>query len=102
MEEASLFLRRLLTVWNPWALFDDSLYRVALSRMEWGILLWAIGVLLVVDLIRRVKGLTVEKYLHEEFLPFRWTILLILFFSVTVFGIYGPGFDPKQFIYFQF
>lgn len=100
--ESLLFIERMLTAWNPWVLFDDSLYRVALSRMEWGILIVAFVVLCLGDFVRYTKGVTVERFLHEECLPFRWLVLLALFFSVAVFGIYGPGFNPKQFIYFQF
>lgn len=96
------FISVILTDWNPWVLFDDSLYRVALSRMEWGILIVAIVVLFLGDLVRELKGVTIERFLHEECLPFRWLVLFILFFSVAVFGIYGPDFNPKQFIYFQF
>ena len=100
--EAVLFIKKIVMDWNPWALFDDSLYRVALSHMEWEILLAAILVLLLADIIRVQKGITIEKFLHEESLPFRWFVMLLLFFSIVIFGIYGPGYDPKQFIYFQF
>lgn len=34
--------------------------------------------------------------------PARWTVYLLLLFAVLIFGIYGPGFDASQFIYFQF
>lgn len=96
------YIGKILADWNPWVLFDDSLYRIALSRMEWGILIVAIVFLILGDLVRELKGVTIERFLHEECLPFRWMVLLILIFSIAVFGIYGPDFDPKQFIYFQF
>lgn len=102
ISDAMLFIEKIFLDWNPWVLFDESLYRIALSRMEWGILVGAIIVLLLADSIRFQKGITIEKFLHEEFLPFRWLVLLLLFFSIAIFGIYGPGYDPKQFIYFQF
>ena len=34
--------------------------------------------------------------------PIRWTAYLLLLFAVLIFGIYGPGFEASQFIYFQF
>lgn len=96
------FIHKIFADWNPWVLFDDSIYRISLSRMEWGILIVAIFVLFLGDLIKYTQGITIERFLHEECLPFRWLVLLVLFFSIAVFGIYGPDFDPKQFIYFQF
>lgn len=96
------FIGKILTDWNPWVLFDDSLYRVALSRMEWGILIVAIIFLFLGDLVRELKGVTIERFLHEECLPFRWGVLLLLCLSIAIVGIYGPEYDPKQFIYFQF
>ncbi len=102
LKNSMAFIGKIWNDWNPWVLFDESLYRVALSRMEWGILIVAIVVLFLGDLVRELKGVTIERFLHEECLPFRWMVFLLLFFSVAVFGIYGPDFDPKQFIYFQF
>ena len=32
----------------------------------------------------------------------RWGVLLVLIAAVAIFGIYGPGYDAQQFIYFQF
>lgn len=102
ISDALKFIYKIFADWNPWVLFDDSLYRVALSRMEWGILLVALGLLFLGDLVRYAKEMTIARFLHEECLLFRWIVLWLLFFSVAVFGIYGPDFDPKQFIYFQF
>ena len=31
-----------------------------------------------------------------------WGVLLALIAAVAIFGIYGPGYDAQQFIYFQF
>lgn len=32
----------------------------------------------------------------------RWAVYLVLIFAVLIFGVYGPGFEASQFIYFQF
>ena len=34
--------------------------------------------------------------------PLRWTLVLALLAVVLVFGVYGTGYDPQDFIYFKF
>lgn len=43
-----------------------------------------------------------DAFLAEQNLWFRWGVLLALIAAVYIFGIYGPGYDAQQFIYFQF
>ena len=31
-----------------------------------------------------------------------WGVLLLLMLAVAVFGVYGPGFDAREFVYFRF
>jgi hypothetical protein len=66
------------------------------------ILAIGIAVLFMVDLIRVKKKLTIGKYLLGEYAVFRIAVVLFLIMFTIVFGQYGPGFDSKEFIYFQF
>ena len=34
--------------------------------------------------------------------PARWLLALALLLSVLIFGVYGTGYDPQDFIYFKF
>ena len=34
--------------------------------------------------------------------PLRWLVALILLLCVFLFGVYGTGYDPQDFIYFKF
>lgn len=92
----------MLASWDPWTLFDGSIFRLGLSEMEMGILVASIVVLALIDGVRFVKGQNIADFLMEQNLWFRWVVCIGLIVAVYVFGIYGPSFTPSQFIYFQF
>ena len=96
------YIKRMFTRPNLWVLHDQSLYSIGLDRVEMNILIMSLVVLLLVDTIRYKKNITIEKYLKEQNIWFRWSVILIIFFATIIYGVYGPLYDPTQFIYFQF
>lgn len=96
------FIRRIFVYPDPWAWCNGALFSVGLSNVEFMIALISLGVLLAVDVIRYQKGVLLYEYLNTQSLWFRWAVYMLLFISIVVFGIYGPGYDAAQFIYFQF
>ncbi len=88
--------------YNPWVLFDSSLYNFGLDRQEAMILFVSILALIVVDIIRYTKNMNIGQFLIKQNLWFRWTVLIVLIVCCLVFGEYGMEFDSAQFIYFQF
>ena len=102
LKDSLRFITGFVTKWNPWTLFDGSLYALGLDRTEMKILTASLVILLLVDIVRAVKGMTLEKFLKSEMLWFRWLVLILLLAFIVVFGVYGPSFDAKSFIYFQF
>lgn len=93
---------RIFTQWNPWVLFDQSLYNLGLSQQEISIAVFAVLILILIDLVRYLRGKTLDKFLAEQCIWFKCGVLLFLLFYTLIFGIYGPAFEAKQFIYFQF
>lgn len=87
---------------TPWALFNGEIYTLGLERPEMNILLFSICILCLVDLIRYKKRITFDIFLRNQNLWFRWSVLLGLIILIFVCGKYGAGYDPQQFIYFQF
>ena len=69
---------------------------------ELRILALGIAVLAIFDLIKRRKGQTPDDYLMTRRLSTEWGVIIFLIVCIFVFGEYGPTFDPKAFIYFQF
>lgn len=65
------------------------------------VLVCAVALQILVSLLSEKKGEAAEG-IEKMVFPIRWTVYLILIFAVLIFGIYGPGFEASQFIYFQF
>ncbi len=95
-------IRSMFVRFNPWVLFDQSLYTLGLNVTEVHILLFALVILILVDGVRFFKGQTLEKFLNGQCLYFRWGIIFFLIFYIFIFGSYGIGYSAQQFIYFQF
>lgn len=100
--QIQFFFNRMFTRFNPWVLFDESLFRWGIDRREWGILAAALLILFVVDLLRYKKNRNFGDLLVKQNLWFQYVVLFLLIASIFVYGEYGINFDSNQFIYFQF
>lgn len=95
-------LYRIIARPDWWVLFDGSIYSWGLEQKEFHVMIFGLVVLLLVDLVKYHSGEKIDIFLKEQCLWFRWGVLLILFVSCVVLGIYGSGYDASQFIYSQF
>lgn len=100
ISEAVTMLKRTVTGWNPWILSDGSLYQLGLD--VWDFLILLLGAACV----GFVSAAGKKRNLHQEFLAQSWLFqgCVILFALIIwyLFGIYGPGFQPDNFIYYNF
>ena len=102
LADALAYIGRMFTRLDFWSLFNGELYQLGLERPEMNILFLGLVLLLLVDLIRYFRKERLDAFLSCQNLWFRWGVLLFLIVAVAVFGIYGPEYEAKQFIYFQF
>ena len=96
------FIERIATISNPWVLFDGGIFMLGLDSLEMFILVVSVSMLFVIDYIRYKKGITLDRFLFTQNMWFEWLVLIVLLLMILTFGKYGPSFDAKQFIYFQF
>ena len=102
IHDAIHYIERIFTRIDLWTLFDGTLYTLGLNRFEMNLLIIALFILMSVDLIKYIRKESIFEFLSKQNLYFRWFVMLFLIFYIIVYGKYGAGFDPKQFIYFQF
>lgn len=88
------------SLFNPWIFFDQSLYKLGLSRQEIQIGLCALLALVVVSHLQQ-KG-SVRQMLMKQNFVFRLLIFAVLLCVVITFGYYGTGYDAANFIYGRF
>ncbi len=94
-------VKSIFTTYNPWILFDGSLFELGLGRKEFQFMILSIIILLIADFIKW-KGHSVREWVYKQERWFRWAFYIVAILVVLVFGVWGPAFDESSFIYFQF
>lgn len=102
IEVALIIIKRIFTRVDLWNLFNDSIYSMGLSRREFNIALFVIGIVVVADIIKRFVDNNVYHWLKNQGVVFRGLLYIAAVVMIIVLGIYGPYFNPTQFVYFQF
>lgn len=81
-------------------LVDGSLYTLGLDRPNFILAIVCIFVLWSASMLQE-RG-CVREQLAGSNIVFRWSAYYLLFFSIIIFGIYGPGYDASSFVYMKF
>ena len=87
---------------NIWAIWDGTLYKIGLSHYEMNVLLISCIFVLLVDLVLKKKGMRIDDFLNSQGTLAKDLVIILLILTIGIYGIYGAGYDAKQFIYFQF
>ena len=82
-------------------LFDGSLYELGVARNYMNVLLASIAALFVVDYFK-YKGNDVAEIFLKQGWWFRVLLIMLMIFTILLYGCYGEMYDTEQFIYFQF
>ena len=98
LRAAGEMLSSLVTVFNPWIWFDDSLLRLGLGGKEFFVLFVSAGVLFAVSLAQE-RGIHIRERIARQPLVLRWSVYLAAIWAVWIFGTYGFGFNANDFIY---
>ncbi len=91
----------MLTAGNPWILFDGSLYCLGLTQKSFSLMLLCIAILMFVDICNNHSIIIRNIILKQDYI-FRWIMIAGSIFFILTFGIWGPGYNASNFIYFQF
>lgn len=90
-------LKRGLRLNNPYIFFDGSLFKLGLDGPNFILLAIGIGVLILVSALREKGGL--REQIERQNTAFRWILWYGLIFAILIFGMYGKGYNPADFIY---
>lgn len=82
---------------NPWIFVDGSLYRLGLDRLDFWMMIFGLALIYIISQYQQ-KG-SVREIVARQNLVFRWVLYLGLFIAVLLFGMYGEGYNPADFIY---
>lgn len=98
---AITMIKNMFSEFNPWILTDGTLFNLGLDRADMFVLFIALSVLFVMS-VMKYKNVNIRETLSKQGIWFRYFVYLAGIFSVLILGVYGPGYDASQFIYFQF
>lgn len=92
--------KRIFTDFNPWTLFDGTLYTYGLDDKGFRLMLVTILIFGGVSMLQQKDS--VRDLIAKQNFVFRWGFYLLAILAVVVFGIYGPGFDAAAFVYMAY
>lgn len=101
LDQAKELLGSMFRVNNWMILFDGSLYELGVARNYMNILLVSILLLFAVD-YQKYQGKDVAELFLKQGWWFRVSGIMLLLFTILLYGYYGEMYDIQQFIYFQF
>lgn len=100
-KEAIEIIKSMITIKNPWILFDGSLYNCGLDEKNFRLMFLGIAILLWVDFCKK-KGIKIREVIVKQDYWFRWLFIAFVISAILTFGIWGPNYNEANFIYFQF
>ncbi|MCR5609005.1 MAG: hypothetical protein K6G26_08080 [Lachnospiraceae bacterium] len=98
MEVACIMISNMFTKFNPWILFNNRIFSLGLSWKELMVLLVATIILYLISHAHE-KGKHISNIILSKNIFIRWSIYILAIISIMIFGTYGFGFNPQDFIY---
>lgn len=99
--KTKIVIKSMFTDYNPWVLFDDTLYRFGFTRRDMSVTLFFIALFGVVSFYELRYG-SVREWIAKQGVVFRYAVWLLAVLAVIVLGVYGPGFNAASFAYMAF
>lgn len=93
-------MKKAVLDFQPWTLFDGTLYKFGLDEKGFQIAFIAIALFGVVSALQHKDS--VREMIGRQNVAFRWGVYFVAVFSIIVYGIYGPGFDAASFVYMAY
>ena len=101
LEDAFFIINSMLTIKNPWILFDGSMYTGGLDENNFRLMLLGIGILVFADFCK-LKQIKIREVIMKQDYWFRYLFIAVVILVLLIFGKYGPTYEAANFIYFQF
>lgn len=80
---------------------NGTLFTLGLDAKDFGVAIVAVLILFIVDAMQ-YAGVNLYDLYRRRNVIIRTAAVYVMIFVLLIWGIYGPGYDAAQFIYFQF
>lgn len=102
LSEAVSFIHQMLYNMDMGRVKTEGLYGINWGDIQGNILIISLVLLFLASLIKKITNQTIDEFLMNQTILFRWCSVILLLFMIIIYGEYGQGFDAQQFVYFQF
>lgn len=89
--------RRVFKEFNPQIFFDGTLFKCGLDIVQFTVLVFALTAAILAAVYGQKEN--IRQAVSRQNIALRWTAYIALSFAVIIFGMYGYGFNPQDFIY---
>lgn len=100
MQDVIASVKNTFSQFNPWVLWDGTLYNYGLNKANFNLGVLCILFLIVVDILQ--ERCVIRDRIGQTNIVVRWAVYMAGIFAVIIFGMYGPGYNAAAFIYQQF
>lgn len=87
--------------YNPWILFDGSLYELGVSGPQFRVTIYCILFMGVISWMQE-KGIRIRDCIAKQNVIARGMIYIAFIYFILIFGVYGSGYNSASFAYAQF
>ncbi len=101
LREAVGIIKSMVSSRNTWASPNISLYACGLNTKNFAFMMVCLVILGIADVCKK-RGIIIHKEILKQNNVLQWFIFPLIIIFILTFGKYGPAFDAKNFIYFQF
>lgn len=101
LKVTAYMLKSIFKDFEPWNLFDGSLYKLGMERSEFILVVLCIVFLLAIEK-RQEAGIRFREVLSSKPIVLRWICYIGGLYFVLIFGVYGAGYVASSFIYAAF
>lgn len=94
-------IKRMLTRFYPWELFDGTIFSMGLNVPNFIAAVLFLAILYLAERYEENSG-SGRDWIAGRHTVTRWIIYYGLIITISLFGIYGPGYDAGSFVYMKF
>ena len=86
---------------TPWVFTDGKLFKMGLSQASFNVGIAGIALLITMDILA-FNGVEIRDRIIKQSIWYRWIIMIAAILAISIFGIWGAGYNASSFIYQQF
>lgn len=98
MSIAIQYIKNMFSDINFGVLFDKTIYEIGMSEGRSRFIIIITVFVFLIEILE-IKGYRVREKVKQLHLPLRWLLYIGMILVIIIYGVYGVGYNPSDFIY---